>query len=608
MAGIAGFVGTNADKNVLSKMIKSIKHRGPDYELQYIDDFINLSYIGIDLEYEFDRKEIFESDKNIVVVCGYISNIDKLSDIVKQHENNVEKNLIPSKNIELIYRNIGLDVCDVIKGSYLILIYEKESKKLIFIRDRFGSQPLYYYQTKNGLVFASEIKAILEHPEFVKELNTEAIVPYLVFQSPSLKETFFKNVYTVYPASYLIYNGNIKEEYYWDIKFAPQSMDLDYASNKINEILENSIKNKTKYFKNKDLIGQSLSGGVDSSYLASRFRPKRTFTVGYNDKEFSEIDNARELSKIIGSEHIAEVIDADISFKDIEKMAYIFDMPLANLSAIPMYYLSKRVSEFTNVVMSGEGSDEFFGGYYEYTEPKCMNTYKKLPLSIRKILGNKMLKMDKDFKGKNFIVKGLPTEEWYIGQAKIFHENEALNVVKGKYRKTKKIKDITSEYFNKVKDLSDIQKKQYLDFHLWMINDIDLKADRMNIAHSVQLITPILDEDLLDFARKLPDNLKIQENKVKIAFRNAAIKYLPDDWAKRKKLGYVVPLKKWIKEEKFSEKIFEKLTGEIANKFFNIEEIKKIIADNISGKRPNHKKIWTLYMFIVWYEEYFIKR
>lgn len=609
MAGFVALLNTKNDESTLDIMMDEINYRGPDYRLKYADDNLQLGYLGLDLSYKFDRKELVDKDHYLVLVTGYITNVDELIEICKEKGISSQEEFTPALMVYELYKLEKDNFANYVKGSYVITIYDKASKELTFIRDRFAVQPIYYYQTEAGLIVASENKALIKHPEFKKELNKDALLPYLVFQSPSLRETFFKNVYSLPAAAIMKYkSGNISIDTYWDIEFEPESMDLEQASETINDILGKSIEDKVKYFGNRDAIGQSLSGGVDSSYLAARFKPKKTFTVGYNDKEFSEIDNAKDLSKIIGAENISEIIDSEKSFSNIENIAYLLDQPFANLSAIPMYYLSKRISEHTHSVFSGEGSDEFFGGYFEYTEPKYMNIYKALPQGIRSFIGNKMLAKDKDFKGKNFLIKGLPVEDWYIGQAKIFHESEALSLVKSDYTKGPKVRDIISPYYEKVKDKSDIQKKQYLDFHVWMVNDIALKADRMNIANSVQLITPILDENLLDFARRLPDELKIQGPKVKVAFRNAALKHLPDDWAKRKKKGYVVPVKHWLKEEKYSKLITEKLTGDLAKEFFDVEELKRLIQENLDGVRPHHRKLWTVYMFLVWYEEYFIKR
>lgn len=608
MAGFIGLYHNKVEDGTLDRMMDVINHRGPDYRVKYIDDVLKLGFLGLETGYTFDKKELYEDDQIVVFLNGYLGNYDELVDYINVHYGVVE-DLYPSKVLALIFEKEGMKVADLLKGSYVVLFYHKHNMRLTVLRDRFATQPIYYYQTEEGLLLASESKAFLEHSDFEKVFNEKALVPYLVFQASPLTETFFKGVFSMPPASYLVYDGfDVEIKTYWDVEFEPKDISLEDASDEINRIMTESIEKKTKYFKNRDGIGTSLSGGVDSSYLAARFRPKQTFTVGYDDEEFSEIGNARALSEIIEAENISEVIDAQKSFHKLEEIAYMCDEPFANLSAVPMFFLSNKIRQHVNVVLTGEGSDEIFGGYYEYTNSSQMNKYLRFPLAIRKLLGNMMLHTQKDFKGKNFMIKGLPVEQWYIGQAKIFHENEAIHLVNKEFKDSVRIKDLLKPYFDKVKDKSDIIKKQYLDFHFWMVNDIALKADRMNIGNSVQIITPLLDEDLLDFARTLPDDLKISGDKVKIAFRNAALKYLPEDWSKRKKLGYVVPVRKWMHEEEFSKKIFAKLTGDVAKKFFDVDMIQKLIDENNSGKRAQHRKLWTIYMFILWYEEYFVKR
>lgn len=615
MAGFVAAFRTSIQENTIENMLDTMAYRGRDYRHHLRDGALEMGYLGMDLGYAFDRKEICQREKTTVLLTGYVNNVDEVRAYAEKRGVAESSSLTPAEAIAVLYEIEGTEVASVLKGGYVVLIYDKETGALIVFRDRFAVQPVYYYQTKDGgIVFSSETKAFLALPSFEKKFNKDALVPYLIFQSPTLEETFFQGVFTFAPATVMTVTGEeeggvqLTKRQYWDVAFAPQEMELEEASKAINALVERSIAEKTKYFAHPDTIGQSLSGGVDSSYLASRIRPKETFTVGYHDQEFSEIDNARDLSKIIGATHYSEIVDSEKTFSELSTIAYLGDQPFANLSAVPMFYLSKQISEHTHAVFSGEGSDEFFGGYFEYTEPKYMNVYKLLPTSLRRAIGRRMLKSTKDFKGKNFMIKGMPTEDWYIGQAKIFHEAEARHIVHRSYRYAPRVQELLAPYFEQVRNLSDIQKKQYLDFHVWMVNDIALKADRMNIGHGVQLVTPLLDEDLLDFARTLPDELKIQGTKVKIAFRHAALNYLPEEWATRKKKGYVVPLKNWLKEPKYSAIITEMLTGELAAQFFDVSQLKELIEENLSGKRAQHRKIWTVYMFLLWYQEYFVKR
>lgn len=608
MAGFIGLINVKREPQIMDSMLQTIAHRGPDFRDDFEDDYLKLSYLGIDLDYQFDGKEFFENDQVTVLLTGYVTNIDEVKDYCRRFYANSSE-LTPAALIATIYAHEGLDVAKIIKGGYVVTIYDKKTRKIAFIRDRFGLQPLYYYQTADGLMVVSETKALLEHPQFNKQLNTEALVPYLVYQVPVLDETFFKGVYTAPAASIIVYDGkDITIDSYWDIKFEPEEMTADEAAEEINRLIGKSIKNKLQYFNHPEKIGQSLSGGVDSSYLAARLKPAETFTVGYNSEEFSEIDNARAFSDIIGAHHTAKLLDADEAFSELRKIVYLCDVPYANLSAIPMFYLSKTISDTTHAVYSGEGADEFFGGYLEYEEPKSIQNYRKLPQGIRELVGQRVLNSNRDFKGRNFLIKGLPVEKWYIGQNKIFHENNARSIVTGGYKDAPRINDLTEPYFQNIPNYSDIQKKQYLDFHMFMLHDIALKADRMNIANSIQLVTPLLDEDLLDFARRMPDKLKVDGEKAKIAFRKAAEDYLPDEWSKRKKLGYVTPLKYWLKEDKYRRQVYDALTGSLAKRFFDTEMIEEIFQDDASGRRAGHRKIWTLYMFLMWYEEYFIRR
>lgn len=606
MAGFAGFYKTNGDKSTLKKMMEEIKHRGSDYNQEFHDDFFHLAFGGLDTNYIFDGRELFESKRNLVLLVGYLANIDELREYIREQYDINSEEFTPSELIENTYAKEGKKVANQIKGNYVVLIYEKDTGKLVIIRDRFATQPVYYYQTENGLIFASEMKSILAHPNFKKELNEDALVPYLVFQAPSLKETFFKGLYTFEPGYYLEYAKNkLTTTQYWDVKFDQESISKEEAAETIEKLIDKSIENRTKYYKSKSDISAFLSSGVDSSFLAAKFLPEKTFTVGYDDKEFSEIDNAKALTDILGIENISEVINSEEVFAELKNIVRLLEMPYANLSALPMYFVSKKASEHTKVCLVGDGADEIFGGYYEYTESDIIKRYKKLPEFIRKALGNYAKNTSKQFRGKHILIKGLPVEDWFIGQASIFSQNDAFNIVNEPFKNAPTIKEIVKPYFDVVWRQPDLIKKQYLDFHFFMINDVAVKSDRMNIGNQVQILGPILDEDVLEYSSKLPVSLKVHGTKGKLIFRYIAHKYLPKEWSTRKKIGYVVPLKKWLKEEKYSKIIKEKLLGKTSEKFFDIKQIENLYGLNMQNKRETHRQLWTIFMFIMWYEEFF---
>ena len=608
MAGIAGFVNTKADEKILDEMGRLIKHRGPDYELKYIDDEFKIIFKGLSIGNKYEGKEIYKDEEVIICLTGYIDNYSDLYDYLNNNGIKVSNENSPAELVGKLYKNFGTDYKILLEGSFLITIWDKKKKELILIKDQFGVQPVFYYETGDGIIFASELKAILPHPEFKKEFNKEALRPYLVFQVPALEESFMKGAFKLPPASIFTYsNGKKNIHQYWDIKFNEEENTLEENSEKINQRLIDSVKERTQL---SQPLGSFLSGGVDSSYLVSLYKPKNTFTVGYSSSEFSEIDMADDLSNKLGLKNISRVLDGEECMSKLGEIQYMLDEPGSNPSAVPMYFLSKLAKDNGyNAVLSGEGSDEIFAGYFEYTIDKHLASYRKLPKGFRKSMAKSALKKPVGLKGRNFLTKGSPDiSDYYIGQAKVFGEKEATDLLKQPYKKAPSFKDITKPFLEKVKDENELIQKQYLDFHVWMPNDINLKADRMTMANSLQVITPILDNELLELAETLPENQKIQGDKVKIAFRNAAIKNLPEEWAKRKKKGFHVPIRYWVKEDKNYEEIKKMFTSKIAEEFFDTEKLVNLLDEHKNGKKMNQRKIWTVYMFLIWYNEYFVKR
>ena len=608
MAGIAGFVKTSGTIDTLRDMGSLIQHRGPDYNIEYTDDNINLIIKGLKIGYKHEEKELYSDDNVVVAITGYIYNEGELRSFLEENGAEPADDDTMAILIAKLYKKLGTNYNILLKGSFLITIWDKEKMELIIIKDQFGVQPLFYYQTEDGLLFASELKAFLAHPEFKKEFNEKALRPYLIFQAPAIRESFLKGAYKVPEATIFRYkDGNVNLKQYWDLTFEEEKKPIDAYVDDIEKRVKASIDEKT------DLsmpIGSFLSGGVDSSYLVSLFKPKNTFTVGYSAGEFSEIDNADALSKIVGSENIHEYLDGDECFNKLGEIQYLLDEPSANPSVVPLYFLSQLAKKSGySAVLSGEGADEFFGGYFEYIEGDALTRYSKLPKGLRKLGGKIGKKLPTGVKGRNFLMKGgMDVEDWYIGQAKIFSEKEATDLLTADYKDSPTIKDITGPVFAKISGKDDLVKKQYVDFHVWMPNDINLKADRMSMASSVQIIAPLLDNDLLEIAEKLPKKYKVDGENVKVAFRKTAIRNLPEEWAKRPKLGFPVPIRLWVQDDKYYAEIKKAFSSEVAGKFFDRDQLLKILEDHREGKKKNQRKIWTVYMFLVWYNQYFIER
>ncbi|WP_404451348.1 asparagine synthase (glutamine-hydrolyzing) [Virgibacillus necropolis] len=608
MCGFTGFIGDTEDASmVLERMMNKITHRGPDSSGNFVEGdaalgFRRLSIIDLD----YGSQPLYNEDNSLVLIFnGEIYNFQEIREelVLKGHV------FITNTDSEVIihgYEEYGEKLVEKLRGMFAFVIWDRINLKLFSARDMFGIKPFYYAHMGGTLFFGSEIKSFLPHPHFNKVLNEEALKPYLTFQYSVLNETFFKGVYKLPAAHYMTYeNGNIKIKRYWTPEFNPGAQPLEDMVEEIDHVVSESI----HAHKISDVnVGSFLSSGVDSSYVASVLRPNKTFTVGFSDQNFSEIDNACELSDELGIENVKEVLNPDLCLDKLEDIQYMMDEPHSNPSIVPLYFLAELASHDVTVVLSGEGADELFGGYAEYNTNPTLKKYKKLPYWFRKPLGL-IAKNLPEIRGKNFLIKGgLPVEEWFIGQAKIFPENEANSLLKTPYGNGPTVKEILKPCYDKVKHEDDLTKMQYMDLHHWLVDDILLKADKMSMAHSIELRVPFLDRNVAEIAGKVPTKYRVNDLDTKYAFRLAAARTLPRESANRKKIGFPVPIRNWIRIEKYYTKIKFYFMNSDAAKFFNQAQIMNLLNEHYEGKANNARKIWTVFMFLIWYEQYFSEK
>jgi len=354
-------------------------------------------------------------------------------------------------------------------------------------------------------------------------------------------------------------------------------------------------------------VGSFLSSGVDSSYVAACFKGQRCFTVGFDYEKYNETKYAKELADKLGLEHHAKTISTDEYWNALPKVQYHMDEPLADPAAIALYFVSKEAAKHVKVALSGEGADEFFGGYNIYKEPLDLKAVTSLPMSVRKALGWLAEKFPFNVKGKNYFIRGSKTvEERFIGNANIFTKNERAALLK-RGDMGKSPQEITAPFYEEAGETDDITKMQHLDIQLWMVGDILLKADKMSMANSLEVRVPILDKEVFRVAAHLPTPLRTNRSGTKYAFRRAAARHLPEDFASRKKLGFPVPIRVWLKDDKYYEIVKGHFKGEAATKYFNTTVLMRILNEHRTGKKDNSRKIWTVLMFLLWYEQYFAK-
>ena len=610
MCGFVGFTGNHEKrKEILQNAMDRIVHRGPDMSGEYYDNNISLGFRRlsiIDLSTAGKQPMTSEDGDYTLVFNGEIYNFPSLRE--QLHAIGYEfKTSSDSEVLLTAYREWGEKTVYHLRGMFAFVIYDKKKSQLYGARDFFGIKPFYYATLSTGdFIFGSEIKSFLEHPDFKKSVNKKALKPYLTFQYSSMEETFFEGVYKLPQAHYFIYkDGKMKTERFWDIDFRNGGMSFDSAV----EMLDSTVRESVRAHKISDVkIGAFLSGGVDSSYITAAMMPDKTFSVGFEYEDvFNETDDAKELSRILGIENYKKIITADECFDAFPAIQYHMDEPQSNPSSVPLYFLTKLAAEQVTVVLSGEGADEIFAGYEWYHDsPRIKNYKNKVPLGIRKLIASGAKKMPY-FKGHDMLIEaGSLPEDYFIGQAKIFSEAESDSILSADYKNAPSVREITAGIYKNVAGKDDLIKKQYLDLNLWMPGDILLKADKMSMAHSLELRVPFLDKEVMAFAETIPSEYKIMNGETKYVLRKAADRTIPNEWAMRPKNGFPVPIKFWLREKKYYEIVKSYFEADYAGEFFDVPKILSILNDHYNGKSNNQRKIWTLFTFLTWYKDFFV--
>ena len=606
MCGFVGFCDDSKNKKkIIRDMADIIKHRGPDSDGYYVDNNIALGFRRLSIvDLDKGSQPIFNEDKDKVIVFnGEIYNYKEIREELKSKGHKFSTNT----DTEVIlhgYEEYKEDILNKLRGMFAFVIYDIKEKSLFGARDFYGIKPFYYYYDNENFLFGSEIKSFLGSPNFKKELNKDMLSQYLTFQCSIGEDTFFKNTYKLLPGYYFIYKDKeIEVKKYYEVKLEPNDdKSLDEWVSGIREVIDNSV----LAHKVSDVeVGSFLSSGVDSSLIAKLSSVDKTFTVGYDNKKYSEIDYAKQFSDKINVSNVSKKISKEEYFKEFSNVQYYMDEPLADASAVMLYFLSKTASKHVKVCLSGEGADEIFGGYNIYHEPYSVSWYNKIPYFIRKCIGILVYPF-RNYTGFNFLYRrSKKIEDRYIGNAFIFEPNDAKKIVNFNYG-NKTYKDFTKPYYDKVSDLDVVTKMQYIDFNFWLIYDILLKADKMSMANSLEVRVPYLDREVIEYASKLPSKYKIVGNETKYAFRKVAKEELADKVADKKKLGFPVPIREWLKEDDVYQEVKNMFLE--SGYFFKPKKIIKLLDDHKAGKRDNSRKIWTIYTFLVWYQEYFIKR
>ncbi|WP_294496597.1 asparagine synthase (glutamine-hydrolyzing) [uncultured Gemmiger sp.] len=615
MCGITGFAQArhNAEeaRRIVKAMADLITYRGPDGEGYYVDDQVALGHRRLSIiDLEGGKQPMFNEDGSLVVIFnGEIYNFQTLREelIAAGHT------FATRSDTEVLlhgYEQWGEDLPARLRGMFTFVLWDQKNHTLFGARDIFGIKPFYYYNVDGLFLFGSEIKSFLAHPGFRKELNEQRLPEYLSIEYIPNEETMFKNVYKLPGAHMFTWKaGQMEVKRYYDIRYhIDEAPTLEEWEQRITDTFAESV----AAHQIADVeVGCFLSSGVDSSFVVNEVAKGtphvKSFSVGYTEEKYSELPYAQAFSREIGVPNISNLVDADQFFAANRVIQWYLDEPMPNPAEVPLYFLAQNARKYVKVVLSGEGADELFGGYPMYCQAVHFMDYeKKVPAPIRRAAGAVAARLP-EFKGKHFLVRGA-MEPWqrYMRANYVFASPKDRDRYLKKDYHARRPEEYFKPYFDRVADLDEPTQLQWVDMHTWMLYDILLKADRMSMANSLELRVPFLDREMLELALSIPQRYRSGKEQTKIALRGAALRQMPDSVAKRKKLGFPVPLNDWLRQEKYAAMVREKFTGPVAEQFFDTEELCKLLEDHVAGRAKNMTKIWSFYSFILWYELYFV--
>ncbi|EFB77475.1 asparagine synthase (glutamine-hydrolyzing) [Subdoligranulum variabile] len=605
MCGIAGFVNARGDAEgpVLQAMLRRIAHRGPDGQGVFLEGRAALGHRRLAIiDLEGGPQPMFNEDGRFVVVFnGEIYNYQALTEelVAAGHT------FATRSDTEVLlhgWEAWGRDLLPRLRGMFAFALWDRKTGTLFCARDPFGIKPLYYYQAADGtLLFASEIKAFLDHPAFEKRLNESQLELYLSFQYSPGEETFFRGVKKLLPAHCLTLDSSgLRVERWWQAEFTPELSPTDWAA-----AIDDTMQGSVAAHKIADVeVAGFLSGGVDSAYITALARPTRCYTIGYAEAGYDEADQAAHLARVLGIQSRVRRITPEEFWNAIPAVQYHMDEPLADAAAVALYFLNGEAAKDVKVCLSGEGADEFFAGYNIYKEPFTATWYDRLPAGLRRVLGAVAERLPA-VPGVNFLVRrARPLAQRYYGNTALFTERQKRRLLRHDYRAALPF-DLARPYWQASAGLDPVTRMQWCDLHLWLAGDILLKADKMSMAHSLELRVPFLDREVFALARRLPPDAKADARQTKKALRAAAARHLPLPSAERKKRGFPVPVRDWLRDPVYAARVRAAFDSPAAARFFQVRQLHILLDRHLRRRQDNWRQIFCIYCFLVWYEQFF---
>lgn len=612
---MCGFIGcvhdriaeiTGEEKETFKQMNDMITHRGPDDEGYFTDEHVQFGFRRLSIiDVENGHQPLtYENERYWIIFNGEIYNYLEL------RENLVNEGMTfeTSSDTEVIiatYAKYKEKTAEQLRGMFGFVIWDKQEEKIYGARDPFGIKPFFYAEEDGKLYLGSEKKSILHALKSTK-LDEVSLQNYMTFQFVPEPDSLTQGVKRLEPGHYFTkkIGESMQISQYWKAKFQPVAKSEDTFIKEIRDVMYDSVK---MHMRSDVPVGSFLSGGIDSSIIAAiakEYHPAiKTFSVGFERDGFSEVDVAKETAEKLGVENISYIITPQEYMDELPKIVWHMDDPLADPAAIPLYFLSREARKHVTVALSGEGADELFGGYNIYNEPNSLSMFNKMPGVLKSMLRGVANVMPEGMRGKSFLERGTtPMEERYIGNAKMFTEAEK-KILLPKYQAGHDYTKITDPLYAETVGYNPVERMQYIDIHTWMRGDILLKADRMTMANSLEVRVPFLDKEVFRVAKDIPASLKTTNGTTKYVLRKAAEAFVPDHVLNRRKLGFPVPIRHWLKDE-MNQWVKDIIRDSPTDHLINKKYVLQLLDDHCAGKQDYSRKIWTVVIFMIWYDVY----
>ena len=626
MCGLLGFLSADGNASQftasIEKALPCMRHRGPDEAGTWHDDdavfgFNRLSIIDLEHSHQPLRwGPEGEPDRYAMTFNGEIYNYVELRKEL-QEAGYTFNTSGDGETIAVGYHHWGADVVRHLRGMFGFAIWDTKERQLFLARDPFGIKPLFFATTEAGTAFASEKKCILEMAEDMGidlSLDRRAIEHYVDLQYVPEPESLHAGIRrlesgctaTVTPG------GELKQTRYFRPQFPAQKVAKGTEQelfDRIARALEDSVE---KHMRADVTVGSFLSGGIDSTAiatLAKRHNPNLlTFTTGFEREGYSEVDVAAESAAAIGVEHIVKIVSPEEYADAIPKIMWYLDDPVADPSLVPLFFVAQEARKHVKVVLSGEGADELFGGYTIYKEPLSLAPFEKIPTPLRRGLGQLSKVLPEGMKGKSLLNRGSMTmEERYYGNARSFNFDQMKRVIPWAKQEWDH-RDVTAPIYAQSKNMDPVARMQHLDLFTWMRGDILVKADKINMAHSLELRVPFLDREVFKVAETIPHDLKISHGTTKYALRKAMEQIVPAHVLHRKKLGFPVPMRHWLAGDELFGWAQDQINASQTDDIFNKTAVMEMLNEHRNGFSDHSRRLWTVLTFMVWHGIFVEKR